>query len=92
MKRLLPLLALPLLTACPWDKKQETAAIQTPCFDIVNVTQGPVSLRPILINKCTGETWIALYGEVSLEDSKKGMRYSWYRMEKSYIENATDAR
>ena len=72
------ILALPLLlTGCLWDEKQE--ARPTQCFEIIKSEE----LQPILINKCTGETWMALRENLPLRDNQvtpSGV-YSWYKIE-----------
>lgn len=62
MKKFLWLFALLTLVACFEDSKPKDSkpkeTVQSMCFDIVIVPGNPM-LSPILIDKCTGQTWVA---------------------------------
>jgi hypothetical protein len=91
MKRWLPLLALPLLTACPWDKKKEAEVPQVPCHEIINPGRYMPPSSPILLDKCTGETWMMLRSDLPLEKGERtpGRTWKWYLIPKGYGENAS---
>ncbi len=84
--KVLSILFLPLLTACPEETKSLESA-QVPCFDIILTGANTPPPSPILLNKCTGETWMVLHSDVNLGDKEKGRSYSWYKMERYAVEN-----
>jgi hypothetical protein len=76
-----------LLTGCFEDK---TTAPSPPvaCYDIISHEGPPPS--PVLINKCTGQTWMVLYSDVSDVDGKTMDKiYQWYLIPRSEEDNAT---
>lgn len=89
MKRWCWLLLLFALTGCPLDEKQ-LEPVKPMCFDIVNVTNAPPALQPILINKCTGDTYIALQTSLPLRKDQltPDKIWSWYKVEIGYGINA----
>jgi len=87
MKRWCLMLVPILLSGCFEDKKPESPQ-PIACFDIIDHHDDPPP-SPILINKCTGETWIALYELATDADGKSKDRvYKWYRMRQTDQVNA----
>jgi hypothetical protein len=86
MKNVALILVALLLSGCLEDKKPEPSAAVA-CYDIIN-HQGPPP-SPVLINKCTGDTWIVLYDEKPDVNGKSVDKvYNWYRMWTTERENA----
>jgi hypothetical protein len=59
------------------------------CYEIVDVKHAILS--PMLINKCTGETWTAI--QMTYDDEKGNPDYSvytWYKVQTSESVNAFD--
>ncbi len=84
MKRTIILAAL-LLTGCLEDQK--TQAIT--CYDVIANDNAAPALRPILINKCTGETWVALQSPLPKKPGQymPDRIWRWYRMDSYAVEN-----
>lgn len=63
------------------DIKFPDAQEQT-CFDIIS-QPGHAYLVSVLINRCTGETWVAQFWENSGKDGKKDgtITYVWLKMD-----------
>jgi hypothetical protein len=79
-----------LLAGC-WDDKRTDLSSQPEakeCFTII--THEGIPPSPILLNKCTGETWVVLYEEVPDSSNPKQVsrEYDWYKMNRSSLANA----
>lgn len=72
-----------LLTGCLGDEKQDV------CFDIINSTMGHPN-QPILINKCSGETWMVIREEYIKQPNELTPDYvlRWYRVDRTIEENS----
>ena len=71
------LAALPLLlSGCLEDKKCPEEKKQIDCFEVIPESK---TLRPIMVNKCTGETWMLVYTSfVDEKGNKTGtFTYRW---------------
>ena len=60
------------------------------CFQITSSANGTVPNSPILLDKCTGETWILLRNTEPLRKGQQTPDYvwGWYRVERWSVENA----
>lgn len=87
-----------LLSGCievtPKENSQTKALLQqTTCFDIIDSIGGQPE-QAILINKCTGETWITLKSAFPLEEDEitPSFTYKWYRIHRYEKENSVAGR
>ena len=57
------------------------------CFDIIDVTRQPA--QPILLNRCTGETWIAIQETLPKREDQLTASYvlRWYKIHHTDVEN-----
>ena len=88
---LLILSALALAGCWPEDRVVEAKAADQ-CFDIFEAPQVPVS--KILLNKCTGETWVISIQNYPLEkgETVPGRSYQWHPMSRFISENSYSGR
>lgn len=70
------LILLPLLLAGCLDDELKTAGSQSHCYDIVPIADGPPG-SPLLINKCSGETWMLLRTVHPKEKDEKIASYTY---------------
>jgi hypothetical protein len=70
------------LSGCFEEKSQPI------CYDIVNITNGQPN-QPILINKCTGETWMTLREELPKQKNELTPSYilKWFKIDQGYGSN-----
>jgi hypothetical protein len=92
MKYLYLLVWLFVLTGCI-EQKIETPPLPPKCFNIVELKSN-VSPSPILIDKCTGETWTILResDELSKGQTAASYTYKWFRIERYAVENSVAGR
>lgn len=81
----LVLASLLLLTGCLEDKPKAE------CFEMYNQNQAYPKL-PMLLNKCTGETWILLRETYppGKGESQGTAVYKWFRVNQTILENAVN--
>lgn len=72
-----PLMAL--LSGCDANLGKNAEAPPTPCFSIQNASEQPHS--PILINSCTGQTWLLVKSDYS-DKPEDGFTYQWFSINK----------
>lgn len=78
-------LALFLLAGCLEVKVEKRADEKVSCFEVIDMRDDP----SMLLNRCTGETWIALqkgYPE-DKEDKYPSYSWRWYKVERYSDEN-----
>lgn len=57
------------------------------CYEVIEMQE--VRLSPMLLNKCTGETWITATTQLYDEKGKEsGITYRWWRLDKYLGENS----
>jgi hypothetical protein len=79
VKQIVLLFSLLMLTAC-FEKVEVSQPLgQIPCFEIL---QESTSMRPIMYNKCTGDSWMLVHTNIIDEEGKKtgGFTYVWHRI------------
>lgn len=82
------LMILPLVLAgCLEDEK--ALATPTMCYDIIPINDGPPR-SPLLVNKCTSETWMLLRTVFPKGpgETTPGYKYGWHRIEVWSSENS----
>lgn len=59
-----------------------------PCFEVI-YPQGSALVTPIMLNKCTGESWILLKVSEPLKEDETSPSFSWawYTINGYYSEN-----
>jgi hypothetical protein len=80
-----------LLTSCKFDGALEQTEVNKSCYDVVNVTSAQIK-SPILINKCTGSTWLLLAEETTLEGGGNGLINKWFRIDITGEQNISTSR
>jgi hypothetical protein len=72
--------------------RAEVKPLEPICYDVVGIDDAGTGLSPILINKCTGETWVALRAPYpkDKDGSDGGFSWRWYRLERYSPENAIE--
>ena len=82
MKKIILVITALMLTGCIEDRPPVTQPIQ--CFGIL---QGKDTVRPIMFNKCTGETWMLTYVTLYNGDKPTGeFTYRWSPLIRESIE------
>lgn len=75
-----------LLTGC-YEAKKEAKENLVECFEVIEQSKTP---RPLMVNKCTGDTWILVY--TTLAEKQEGQpetfTYRWYPLTYSTTETA----
>lgn len=93
MKSILLILLMLAVSACiPEETAEKNDSLKIACFDIVQV-KGVAPNSPLLIDKCTGETWMILRSNAPLQKGQKkpDFYYGWYRVERYAAENSVVA-
>ena len=90
IKSMFFIVSLLLVTGCfddKGDKVKNISESQT-CYEIVNIPSS--SMSPILLNKCNGDTYIALREEFPIRDNELTPSYTWkwVRVERFAGENS----
>lgn len=91
--RAIALLSCLALSGCDYSyslgKTQERA-----CFEIISPTEDTAPNSPIMLDKCTGETWVILRVTEPLEkgETVPGFSYTWYKIERYGVINSVAGR
>jgi hypothetical protein len=82
------------LAGCDQAPKQETNVIPAPnmCFEISS--NNPATVGPILLDKCTGNTWVLLRSRVFDDQGKpsKDFEWAWFKVDRTDITNTVEGR